>query len=184
MSAASPCLYDATKAKDLYEQAGGYKGTIRLSVNGDGGHKAWSEATCNSIKNALGLDCQVNVTPDFRTLRNQIQGGELKGMFRAGWQMDYPSIENFLAPIYAKGADSNDTNYDNPAFDKKLAEAAAAKTPDESNTLYQEAETILSGDFPVAPLWTQTTPVGWSSNVSDVKVTPFSTLDLTSIKTK
>ena len=179
-----PCVFDAAKAKSAYQAAGGYKGTIRLSVNGDGGHKDWAEAACNSIKNAIGLDCLVNITPDFKTLRNQIQGGELKGMFRNGWQMDYPSIENFLAPIFAKGADSNDTNYDNPKFDAKLAEAAAAKTPDESNTLYQEAEAILAQDFPVAPLWYSATPVGWSTNVTDVKVTPFSTLDLSSIKKK
>ena len=49
-------------------------------------------------------------------------------MFRTGWQMDYPSIENFLAPIYGKGADSNYSEYDNPDFDAKLAEAAAADT--------------------------------------------------------
>ena len=30
----------------------------------------------------------------------------MKGMFRTGWQMDYPSIENFLAPIYKTGASS------------------------------------------------------------------------------
>ena len=153
-------------------------------MNGDGGHKDWAEAVCNSIKNAVGVDCQVNITPDFRTLRNQIQGGELKGMFRSGWQMDYPSIENFLAPIYAKGADSNDTNYDNPKFDATLADAAAASTADESNALYQEAEAILAADFPTAPLWTRATPVGWSTTVTDVKVTPFSTLDLSTIKVK
>jgi len=27
----------------------------------------------------------------------------MKTVFRAGWQMDYPALENFLAPIYAKG---------------------------------------------------------------------------------
>ena len=50
-------------------------------------------------------------------------------MFRTGWQMDYPSIENFLTPIYATGASSNDGDYSNPAFDKLLAEAAAADRP-------------------------------------------------------
>ena len=38
-------------------------------------------------------------------------------MFRSGWQMDYPSIENFLAPIYGTNAGSNDTDYSNPQFD-------------------------------------------------------------------
>jgi oligopeptide transport system substrate-binding protein len=178
------CTYDAAAAKALYQKSGGYKGTLTLAVNGDAGHKPWADATCNSIKNALGIDCVTKVTPDFKTLRDQIQKGELKGMYRNGWQMDYPSIENFLAPIYGTGADSNDTDYSNPKFDAKLKEAAAAKTPDEANKLYQEAELILAGDFPVAPLWYAATPVGWSTHVTDVKVTPFSTLDLSSIKKK
>ena len=60
------------------------------------------------------------MTPDFTTLRDQIVKKEIKGMFRTGWQMDYPSIENFLAPLYATGASSNDGEYSNPKFDAKL----------------------------------------------------------------
>ncbi|MET1006938.1 MAG: ABC transporter substrate-binding protein [Propionibacteriaceae bacterium] len=178
------CNYDAAAAKALYDKAGGYQGTLTLSVNGDGGHKPWADAACNSIKNALGLDCIVKVTPDFKTLLDSAEAGELKGVFRSGWQMDYPSIENFLAPLYGKGADSNYGKYDNPKFDAKLKEAAAAKTTEEANTLYQEAEAMLATDMAVAPLWYTATPVGWSDKVTDVKVTPFSTLDLSSIKLK
>ena len=68
-----------------------------------------------------------NITPDFKTIRDQIGKRELKGIFRSGWVMDYPSIENFLAPIYGTGAGSNDTGYSNKEFDAKLAEAAAAR---------------------------------------------------------
>jgi oligopeptide transport system substrate-binding protein len=180
----SACTFDAAAAKAAYDKAGGYQGTLTIAVNADGGHKPWADATCNSIKNALGLDCQTKLTPDFKTLRDQIQKGELKGIFRNGWQMDYPSIENFLAPIYGTGADSNDTDYSNPKFDEKLKEAAAAETPAAANALYQQAEGIIAQDFPAVPLWYAATPVGWSTNVTDVKVTPFSTLDLSSIKKK
>ncbi len=178
------CTFDAAKAKQMYDAAGGYKGTLTLTVNGDGGHKPWADAACNSIKNTLGLDCVAQTTPDFATLLKQLQKKELKGMFREGWQMDYPSIENFLAPLYAKGAGSNYAGYDNPAFEAKLKEAAAAPTADESNKLYQEAEAMLATDFPSMPMWTYSVTVGWSDKVTDVKVTPFGTLDLASIKTK
>ena len=43
-------------------------------------------------------------TVDFATFSKQIDAKEIKGIFRSAWQMDYPSIENFLAPLYAKGA--------------------------------------------------------------------------------
>ena len=95
--------------------------------------------------------------------------------------MDYPSIENFLAPIYAKGADSNWSKYDNPEFDAKLAEAAAAPTTDEANTLYQEAEAMLAADFPTAPMWYPATVVGWSDKVTNVKVNAFGVLDYSAI---
>lgn len=178
------CTFDAAAAKALYDKAGGYQGTLNLSVNGDGGHKPWADAACNSIKNALGLECIVKITPDFKTLLDAAEAGELKGLHRSGWQMDYPSIENFLAPLYGKGADSNYGKYDNTKFDAKLSEAAAAKSAEEANALYQEAEAMLAVDMAVAPLWYAATPVGWSENVTDVKVTPFSTLDLSSIKKK
>jgi len=179
------CKFNPTEAKKLYAETGGYKGgPLTITVNGDGGHKPWADAACNSIKNTLGLDCVTKVTPDFKTLRDQVTKREVKGIFRSGWQMDYPSIENFLAPLYGTNASSNDTDYSNPKFDAKLAEAAAASTPDKANALYQEAETILAADFPVMPMWSYSEAVGWSDNVTDVKVTPFGTLDLVSIKVK
>lgn len=178
------CKYDAAAAKALYDKAGGYKGTLLLSVNGDGGHQQWAQAACNSMKNALGVDCQVNTTPDFKTLRNKIQSGELTGMFRGGWQMDYPSIEDFLTPIYAKNAASNDAKYDNPAFDAKLAEAAAAPDLAKANALYQEAEAMLATDMPTMPLWFSSVAAAWSTKVTNVKVTAFGTLDYSAISLK
>jgi oligopeptide transport system substrate-binding protein len=178
------CVFNKDAAKKLYDAAGGYKGTLLLSVNGDGGHKEWATAVCNQWKANLGVDCKVNVTPDFKTLRKQINNRELTGIFRSGWQMDYPSIENFLTPIYATGASSNDGDYSSAAFDAKLKEAAAGKTADDANKLYQEAESILGQDMPTIPQWYQNTQYGFSNKVTNVKMTPFSTWDLTAIQTK
>ncbi len=178
------CVFNPEEAKKMYDAAGGYEGIFQVSINADGGHKLWADAFCNQLKNNLGMDCQVNATPDFKTLRQQIGARELKGAFRGGWQMDYPSIENFLTPIYAKGASSNDTDYDSPEFDKLLDEAAAAGTPEEANKKYQEAEEQLAADFPTMPLWYQETQYGYSDKVDNVKMNPFSQWDLTSITVK
>jgi oligopeptide transport system substrate-binding protein len=178
------CTFNPTKAKELYEKSGGYPGTLTLAVNSDGGHKPWADAACNSIKNTLGLECITKVTPDFATLRNQLVKKELKGLFRQGWQMDYPSIENFLAPIYQTGAGANDSGYSNPKFDAKLKEAAAAPSLDEANKLYQEAEAIIAADFPSMPMWSYAVTAGYSDRVTDVKITPFGWIDLDSVKVK
>jgi oligopeptide transport system substrate-binding protein len=183
------CAFDAAKAKSAYDAAGGYKGTLTMTYNADNAiNKSYSEAICNSIKNAVGADCRAVPTVDFATFQNKLDAKELKGIFRSGWVMDYPSIENFLTPLYAKGAigggGSNYSEYNNPEFEKLLAQAAAAKTTDEANTLYQQAELLLAQDMPVAPLWYPKTTVGYSDKVSDVKVDAFEQLDLVGIKMK
>jgi oligopeptide transport system substrate-binding protein len=175
------CTYDPEAATELLEQAGGYDGTLTLSYNADGDHQGWTEATCNSIRNAIGIDCVATPVVDFATFRDQITNREMAGMFRTGWQMDYPTIENFLGPIYATGAGSNDGDYSNPDFDAKLAEASQAASPEEAITLYQEAEAILAEDLPAIPMWYGRTIAGYSNNVADVKITPFGTTDLLGI---
>lgn len=175
------CVFNAAKAKQLYTEAGGYKGTMPIYVNGDGGHQLWADAVCNQLQTNLGMKCAVQSTPDFKTLRMGINAREYKGLLRAGWQMDYPSIENFLTPIYATGAGSNDGDYSNPKFDALLKQAAAAKTNDEANVLYQQAEQLLGKDMPTIPLWYQQSQYGWSTKLASIKMTPFSTFDLSSI---
>jgi oligopeptide transport system substrate-binding protein len=178
------CKFDAAAAKTAFEAAGGYKGTLTMTYNADAPNKAYSEAVCNSVKNTLGIECTAVPTVDFATFNNKIDANELKGIFRSSWQMDYPSIENFLVPIYAKGADSNWSHYDNPEFTRLTTEAAAAKTADEANALYQQAEALLAEDFPTAPLWYPKTTAVWSEKVTDVKVNAFGVLDFVAIKVK
>jgi oligopeptide transport system substrate-binding protein len=173
------CTYDPEAATELVATSG-FTGTLTLSYNADADHAGWTEATCNSIRNATGVDCVATPVVDFATFRAQITDREMTGMFRTGWQMDYPHIENFLVPLYATGASANDGDYTNPELDAKLDEAAAAQ-PEEAIALYQEAELMLAEDMPSIPMWYGKTIAGYSSNVDNVKITPFSTTDLLSI---
>ena len=183
-----PCLFDAAAAKTAFEAAGGYEGTLTMSYNADGPNKAWSEAVCNSIKNSLGVNCVATPVVDLATFLDKAGAGELKGMFRNGWQADYPSIENYLSPIYARGAfppqGSNYAKYDNPEFEKLLTQAAAASSLDEANALYQQAEGLLATDFPTAPLWNNKATAAWSDRVTDVQINAFGVLDFAAIKVK
>lgn len=179
------CTFDAAKAKADLVAAGGFTGgTMTLSYNADASHKDWTEATCNSIKNALGVPCNAVGVVDFKTFRSEIAGRKMKGMFRTGWQMDYPSIENFLSPIFRTGASSNDGDYSNPEFDKLLDEGNAATDPAEANKKYQEAEALLAKDLPAIPMWYGKTTMGWSDKVTNVKITAFGTIDFSSVSSK
>lgn len=178
------CVFDEAKAKAAFDAAGGYDGTLTLGYNADGDHKAWTEAVCNSISSTLDVECRAVASPDFATFRTLITDRQMKGMFRTGWQMDYPSIENFLAPIYGTGAGSNDGDYSSEAFDTLLTEGAAAETAEEANAKYQEAEAVLAEDFPSIPMWYGKAIAGWSENVENVAITPFGTIDLSSVTRK
>jgi oligopeptide transport system substrate-binding protein len=164
------CTFDPERAKELFQKAGGFKaGKLAIAYNADSDHKGWITATCNSIRDVLGVDCVATPSPDFATFRTKIGEGKMESMFRSGWVNDYPHIENFLTPQYATGASSNDGDYSNPEFDAKLVEAGKA-TGEESLALYKEAEEMLAADMPTIPMWYYTATIGWSDKVTDVRV--------------
>ncbi len=167
------CVYDPEAAKKLWDSAGGIQGGLTLTINGDADHGPWAEAACNSIRQALGVECTVKATVDFATFLTDLGENKVEGLFRQGWQMDYPSIENFLVPLYSKNAASNYYSFDDPQFEQLTREAAAADTLEEANDLYQQAEAQLAKDMRIIPLWYSVGNVGWSDKVNDVELNAF-----------
>ena len=152
--------FDAAKAKELWAKADAiskYDGQLTFSYNADGGAKPLYDAVVNQLKNNLGIDAATNPIPTFQEFRDGVTNRQIKGAFRTGWQPDYPSAENYLWQLYstaaADGKGSNDGDYKNPEFDALCLQAAAAKTTDEANKLYQQAEEILLNDLPAIPLY-------------------------------
>lgn len=175
------CTFDKARAQELLAEAGGYTGTMTLSYNADADHKVWTEAVCNQIKNNLELECIATPNVDFATFRTLIDNREMEGMFRTGWQMDYPSIENFLEPLYKTAASSNDGDYSNPEFDRLLEEARGKTEEADVFATYQQAEALLAADMPAVPLWYPTRIHVHSDRVTNVKVTAFGTYDFSSV---
>ena len=164
--------FDAAKAKALWAQAEAiapYSGTFTIGYNSDGGHQTWVDATTASIRQTLGIQAEGAPYATFAQLRSDVTDRTIKGAFRTGWQADYPGLYNFLAPIYATGAGSNDGDYSNPAFDAMLKQAAAETDADASQKLLQQAQEILFKDLPAIPLWYSNASGGYGENVSNVK---------------
>ncbi|MBC6450303.1 ABC transporter substrate-binding protein [Actinokineospora sp. HBU206404] len=177
------CTFNPEKAKE-YLAKSGFTGSIDLVTNADGGHKEWMTATCNSIKNALGIECTYSPIPTFAETRQQINAKAMKSIFRAGWIADYPSIENFLNQIYRTDASANDSGYSSKKVDDLLVKADAAPSVEEANKLYQEAERVLAEDMPVIPLWNQTAQYAWSEKIDNVRLSSLRELDLTTVTVK
>ena len=49
---------------------------------------------------ALGIDCEFDPYPTFDEFLDARDNEQIKGLFRGGWQADYPAMSNFLGPIY------------------------------------------------------------------------------------
>jgi oligopeptide transport system substrate-binding protein len=178
------CEYDPIRAQELLDEAG-VSGRITLTYNADDDHASWVRAACNSIMNALdGIECLPDDVPLAADYFDQIFAFEMEGMFRLAWNMDYPSIENFLAPLYASGASANFFGFDDDEFDDLLGQAAT-EDDGEAVALYQQAERLLADAMPTIPLWYDKTVSGYSSRIDGdtVQITPFRTLDLLSIAT-
>lgn len=172
------CTYDPEQAKKLIAEGGGIPGgTLRISYNADtGSHKEWVDAVCNSINKALGNNksCVGNPVGTFADFRNQASKQKLDGAWRAGWQMDYPLIQNFLAPLYYTDAPSNDGKYSSKEFDRLVDRANAETDKAKAVTVFQDAEKVLAKDMPAIPLWYQNGSAGYSDKISHVSLNQFS----------
>ncbi|WP_293040861.1 ABC transporter substrate-binding protein [Mycobacterium sp.] len=166
--------FNPDQARQLWAQAdaiSAWSGRYAIAYNADAGHQDWVDAVANSIKNVLGIDAVGAPQPTFAGFRTQITSRSIATAFRAGWQGDYPSMIEFLAPLFATGAGSNDVGYSSRQFDAALATAEAAPDLAQATVLANDAQRILFHDMPVVPLWNYISVVGWSPEVSNVTVT-------------
>jgi oligopeptide transport system substrate-binding protein len=164
--------YNPTKAKQLWAQADAiskWSGTFEIAYNGDSSHGQWVEAVLNSINQVLGIKTAPKVYPTFQAMRTDVTDRKIQTAFRTGWQADYPSIYDYLAPLYGTGGGSNDGDYSNTDFDNLLTEGLKQKTADESAVYYNQAQEILMKELPAIPLWVQNIVGGSSTKVSNVK---------------
>jgi peptide/nickel transport system substrate-binding protein/oligopeptide transport system substrate-binding protein len=172
------CDYDPVAAKRLIQEGGGLPGgQVKITYNADtGSHGQWVDAVCHSINNALGDDraCVGNPVGTFADYRNRITGRKMTGPFRAGWQMDYPLIQNFLQPLYYTDASSNDGKWSNEQFDRLVDEANAETDPATAVRKFQQAEEVLRDTMAAIPLWYQNGSAGYSPRLSNVRLNPFS----------
>ncbi|MFG2591984.1 ABC transporter substrate-binding protein [Streptomyces sp. NPDC048438] len=182
------CEYDKAEAKKLIEEGGGIPGgQLKISYNADtGSHKEWVDAVCNSINNVMGNNkaCVGGPVGTFADFRSQVSTQKLTGAWRAGWQMDYPLIQNFLQPLYYTNAPSNDGKWSNQKFDDLVDKANAESDKAKAVTTFQDAEKVLVEQMPVIPLWYQNGSAGYSDRVENVSLNPFSVPVYDQIKVK
>jgi oligopeptide transport system substrate-binding protein len=94
---------------------------------------------------------------------------------RAAWIGDYADPLNFLELFLSDAGERNDAGYNNPEFDRLVAEAAGTVDPDARLKLLEQAEKIFLDDVALIPIYHYTSQhmispavVGWEFNILDV----------------
>ena len=165
--------FNPDKAKELWAEAdkiSPWTGKFTLAYNADGGHATWVDAVTNQLRNNLGIEAEGNPYPDFKSLRSDVTDRVITSAFRTGWQADYPSLANFLGPLYGTGGSSNDGDYSSSEFDRLMSEGNAASSVDEGIASYVKAQELLLKDLPAIPTWYSNVVGGYSENVSNVVI--------------
>ncbi|GLH97992.1 peptide ABC transporter substrate-binding protein [Phytohabitans aurantiacus] len=175
------CEYKPDEAKQLLQQAGGFTGELVFYYNADASHKEWMEAVANSVKSTLGINARAEGVPTFAVFRQNINGRKMTGPYRAGWQEDYPSAENWVGPLYITGGSSNDGLFSNPEVDKLYKEGTAAPNEDAAYAKFAEAMKIVDQQVPSIPIVSVVQQSGTSAKVKGVKANNVGSIDLSTV---
>jgi len=178
------CKYDPVAAKKLFDEAGGYSGTLTLWFNSGAGHEKWMEAVSNQLRTNLGIKTIKFKSLDFAEYLGLLDAEKVTGPFRLGWVMDYPSPQNYLEPIYGTTGSSNNFGYSNPKVDDLIKQGNAAADVDAGIALYNQAEDLILQDMPVIPMWFGKVQGAHSDKVDNVSISAFTNLNTSEITVK
>ena len=146
--------YDPEMAKQKLEEAGYPNGegleTLYLGFNTGAGHEQIAEAIQADLAE-IGVTMEIEGY-EWGTMLEKAKSGEII-FYRLGWQADYPTMDNFLYPLfYSKSAD-NYSDYNNPVVDELLVAARSTVDEDERIAKYREVEKMILKEAAFAPVY-------------------------------
>jgi oligopeptide transport system substrate-binding protein len=142
------------EARRLYAEAGySPKNPARfeLRYNTGGDHERIAVAMQSMWKDHLGAEASL-LNEEFRVLIQNMREKKLTEMFRSSWIGDYDDAYTF-AQVMDSRFGLNMSGYDNPAYDRLLAEAAAETDLARRRRLLEEAERMMLADHPLMPIY-------------------------------
>ena len=177
------CVFDAAKAKELIDGAGGVPGNeVKIPQLGNETGDV-QKAICNQIQTNTGVKCTPEVFKDFGDLLDAVlSDNPVKGLiYGVGWVADNPTIQNMIAANFASTSPYNDIGYNNPEFDRLLKEGNEAKETSTQIEKWQQAEQVLYDDFQAWATQFRNRVGGYSTTVSDVTIAPDGAVDLSAV---
>lgn len=147
----SPYTYDPDKAKEFWNKSS-KPAKITLWYNTSEGHQKIAEAAQAGYKE-IGIPVELT-NLEWGTYLDKVMKGECE-LFRMGWIADYPSMDNFLYPLFhsSEKGNNNMTFYSNPEVDKILEQARSETDDTKRHELYAQAEKMILDDAPIVPIY-------------------------------
>ncbi len=133
---------------------------VTLYLNAEGSRNTnVAVAVQKQLQDNLNINIELSVLPLAQSVEKAI-GGNFE-FLRIAWQADYPSAENFLwlfngKTVPADGQTKSFPNifrYKNDNFDRLYEGALQAKSIEEANGQFMQAEQVLMNDAPMIVLW-------------------------------
>ncbi len=143
----SEYVYDVEIAKQKLEDAG-YPGgeglpVIQFGINIGSGHELIAEAVQADLAD-IGIEVEI-IGMEWGAALDAFMTGDI-GFFRLGWIADYPTMDNFLFPLFHSESTDNYISYKSPEVDELLIEARSTRDEGERFALYQEIEKKILDD--------------------------------------
>jgi oligopeptide transport system substrate-binding protein len=146
--------FDMEKAAQKLEEAGYPNGeglpTLKLGYNIGAGHEQIAEAFQLDAKE-IGINIEIEGY-EWGTMLEKAQSGEIN-FYRLGWLADYPTMDNFLYPLFHSKSADNYAGYVNPDVDKMLEEARQTMNQEERIAKYREIEKKILREAIFAPIY-------------------------------
>ncbi len=138
---ASKYTYDVEMAKQKLVEAGYPNGdglpTLTFGINIGSGHELIAEAMQADLAE-IGINVEIQGM-EWGAALDAFKNGEIS-FFRLGWIADYPTMDNFLFPLFYSGSADNYTAYNNPEVDQMLLDARQTTDDNQRYTKYREVE--------------------------------------------
>ncbi len=156
----------------------GYNPNIGLSFDPQEAHRLLAEAGFPNGKGFPKITAAFNTNPENNLIAENLQAQwernlgvkvdldnqewkvylkrlttDTPALFRLGWGADYPDPDNFMN-LFTSTSGNNNTHWKNKRYDQIIRDAAVERDPNKRQTLYDEAQRILTEkDVPIMPLF-------------------------------
>jgi ABC-type transport system substrate-binding protein len=167
------CEYDPERAREMFEAAGGFEGTLTIWYDAGRGWDDWIEAVANMWRTNLGLEDIVFEPLDTAQYFQAIFEQSMDGPYRMGQSMNWPTQGYFLHGAYDSEGRLNFGAYVNAEVDRLLDEAAASGSTEEATEAYYAVEDLVLSDMAIIPQFWQAIPAVNTERVSNVVIDVF-----------